>query len=182
MGQAERHFVFILDDLSGVWGITDTHYLHTKLVTRGNRPEGFEAQIASNWATKVKWSDVVFHLGDVALGDQKKAHNQYVVPMPGWKILVRGNHDGQKHQWYLDHGWNDVCDSATLLLRDGRRVVLSHKPLYDDGSYDVLIHGHFHDDDHRRLEPDMLALASPKHKLMALEYHGYTPLLLADFV
>ena len=182
MGRVERHFRFILEDLAGVYVIPDTHFNHKMLVRENHRPAGYEEVIASNWGRKVGPYDVIFHLGDVCFADKAKAHNQYVRSMPGYKILVLGNHDNETDQWYLEHGWDDVCKSATLLLRDGRVIVLSHKPLADDGSYDVLVHGHFHNTDHRRWEPEMTALASPKHKLIALETHGYTPFPLADWV
>jgi len=150
----------------------DTHYNHYNLVRRGKRPEGFEHTITQNWTTKVTEHDTVIHLGDVCFAKQSQAHEMFIAHMPGRKILVRGNHDGQSDAWYLSHGWNEVHKEYRVNYH-GLRILFTHIPVADDGSFDVNIHGHFHDDEHRRDEPEMVAIRSPKQKLVALELMGY---------
>jgi len=158
---------------------TDPHFKHRKLVEWGKRPDGFEMLIKESWE-QANSDDVIYCLGDVCLGDKVKAHEEYVKPMPGYKILILGNHDKEKPQWYLEHGWDEVHHK--LMLKRPWRVLLTHKPQVDDGSFDINIHGHFHNDSHRAKEPHYLAIKSPKHRLLALECVQYKLVSLQDFI
>jgi calcineurin-like phosphoesterase family protein len=162
------------------WLFTDPHYHHRMLVETGKRPEGFESLIDESWKRLVLPQDKVYCLGDVCMGDKVKVHTEHVESMPGWKILILGNHDKQKPQWYLEHGWNEVHEK--LMLKRPWRVLLSHKPQIDDESYDMNIHGHFHNDQHRASEPKNIAMRSPKHRLLALECVNYQLIPLQDFI
>jgi calcineurin-like phosphoesterase family protein len=167
------------------WLFTDPHFKHPNLVLKGNRPEGYEELIQTDWVSKVLPQDRVFCLGDVCMKSQSESHTKYVVPMPGYKILIKGNHDNQKDSWYLAHGWDEVHDSLRLAMTvNGRhtRVLLSHFPQEDDGSFDINPHGHFHDDLHRTMKPEMIAIRSPKHRLLAMEAVDYKFVRLIDFL
>ena len=159
---------------------SDPHFHHRMLVETGKRPEGFELLVKESWLRLVQTGDVVYCLGDVCMGDKVKVHEEYVKPMPGYKILIRGNHDKEKDHWYLEHGWHEVHDQ--LRIKRPWRVLLSHKPQVDDGSYDINIHGHFHNDLHRVTEARNLAIRSPKHRLLALECLSYRLISLQDFI
>lgn len=162
------------------WIFTDPHFHHQKLVEWGKRPNGFEFLIKESWITQVQPEDIVYCLGDVCLGDKVKVHSEFVEPMPGYKILIRGNHDKEKDSWYLSHGWDEIHDK--LMVKCPWRVLLSHKPAVDDGSYDINIHGHFHNDLHRASDPKYLAMRSTKHRWLALECVGYQLISLMDFI
>ena len=163
------------------WLLTDPHFFHLKLVTKGYRPAGYEDLIRSSWLSLVLPSDVVYCLGDVCHSRQAEAHEQYVRPMPGRKILVRGNHDKQRDEWYLSHGWDEVHDAVTVWV-NGRPVLLSHIPQPDNGKFSINVHGHFHNDLHRASEPEMVAIRCHKHRLLALECVNYKLVKLEDFV
>ncbi len=62
------------------------------------------------------------------------------------------------------------------------RVLFSHFPQPDTNAFDLNPHGHFHDDLHRANTPDMIAIRSPKHRLLALECVGYKLVTLLDFL
>jgi len=164
---------------------TDPHFAHPNLVTRGNRPEGYEELIKADWTSgKVQQDDRVYCLGDVCMKHPVESHATYVEPMPGYKILIRGNHDNKKDAWYLEHGWQEVHHLLLLTMPvNGRhtRVLLSHFPQVDDNKFDLNIHGHFHNDLHRAMMPEMLAIRSPKHRLLALECVDYKLISLLDF-
>jgi calcineurin-like phosphoesterase family protein len=164
------------------WLLTDPHFNHENLVLRGNRPKGYETLIWDSWTSLVGQGDTVYCLGDVCFKKQGESHEMYVMPMPGYKILIAGNHDRQKPQWYLDHGWNEFHPTTLRVQHGPVRVLLSHKPQQDDGSFDVNVHGHFHNDVHRAQEPDMVAIRSPKHRLLALECVNYQLVPFGDFV
>ena len=164
---------------------TDLHLHHKKLVERNFRPEGYEAWIAANWKSSVTASDLVICLGDVAMGKEGEAHETYIRPMPGRKILIRGNHDKQKDSWYLSHGWDEVYKELRMTYTvNGRhtRVLFTHIPVASDNSFDVNVHGHFHDDLHRAEEPGMQAILCPKHRLLSLELANYQMVPLLSFL
>jgi len=163
---------------------TDLHLNHAKLVTKGFRPEGYEEMITSDWRTQVQDDDVVYCLGDVAMGKEGEAHER-IKTLPGRKILIRGNHDKQKDAWYLSHGWDEIHDSLRLNRTvNGRhtRVILTHVPIAVDNSWDLNIHGHFHNDSHRAKTEEMLAIYSNKHRLLSIECVDYKMVPFQEFL
>jgi len=139
------------------------------------RPKDFEVRIFKALQSVLTPEDILIHLGDIVLasGQEAKAHDMFVQTLPGKKWLVRGNHDRKSNNWYLNHGWDFIADS----FRDvyfGKVVAFSHVPIADDG-YDINIHGHFHNTDHRNHEPALQAIKNPKQYLLALEYNAYQP-------
>ena len=159
-----------------IWLTTDTHFGHKRLIERG-RPEDFEARIWRGLKL-VSASDILIHLGDVSLGNDREHHERLVNEVTAKrKWLIKGNHDDRSNAWYMDRGWDMVCDQLTYTF-EGKRIVFSHCPTAWDGAYDWNFHGHFHDSDHRRLEPEFVAIAHPRQKLLALEYTDYKPVLL----
>src|ERR1041384_4469787 len=113
------------------WIFADPHFNHHRLVEWKDRPEGFEALIDASWKRRVNADDTVYCLGDVCFKSQGEAHAQYIQANPGYKILIRGNHDKQKDSWYLSHGWNEIYDTLMLQADVGgrhTRLLLSHVP------------------------------------------------------
>ncbi len=162
------------------WIITDTHFGHDKLIEYG-RPTDFTEKIFKN-LLEVKMGDTLIHLGDFCIGKDEEWHERYFKTLPGVKnILVLGNHDSKSRTWYLERGWNFVCDSFTLTAF-GKKVMFSHYPMAWDGYYDWNIHGHFHASDHRRHEPEFVKLKNGYQKLLALEYTDYQPVSLEKFI
>lgn len=154
------------------WVISDTHFGHDKLWELFGRPKGFENLIFSNLWKFVQPGDTLIHLGDVCIGDDAKWHERLGhFPFNRW--LVRGNHDGKSISWYLNHGWSFVGETFTLHM-GGKEILFSHVPRPDTG-YDLNIHGHFHDSNHRSGEPEMQAIKNDKQILVALEFNIYCP-------
>lgn len=151
--------------MSAVWFSSDTHFLH-KLVA-GHR--GFagslehDEAVIDRWNATVRPDDLVWHLGDVGLGNETGILN-LAAHLNGRKQLVTGNHDAcwpghrdaRKHQ----RRWLEIFESVQAFARirlDGRVVLLSHMPyegdhvgedrhtqfrLRDEGAW--LLHGHTH--------------------------------------
>jgi len=59
-----------------IWVTTDTHLNHTKLIEYG-RPENFEDKIKKGLVNNIKKDDLLIHLGDVCIGDDKKNNNWF---------------------------------------------------------------------------------------------------------
>jgi calcineurin-like phosphoesterase family protein len=83
-------------------------------------------------------------------------------------------------EWYLNRGWDFVADSFTVDIYGGE-ILFSHVPKRDTG-YMLNIHGHFHNSDHRRHEPDLVAVKNERQILVAMEYNNYQPFSLRALV
>jgi calcineurin-like phosphoesterase family protein len=135
-------------------------------------PEDHDNILAENWDRLVKPDDVVWVCGDISAGDaaQRKAL-AWLCRRPGRKHLILGNHDGphpnnrDAHKWFsLYMGAFESVASGARRRVLGRNVLLSHFPYTGDhrekDRYDqwrlrdkgeILIHGHLHDPDRRRV-------------------------------
>lgn len=159
---------------------SDTHFLHQALVTQGLRKEGFEEKVF-NHLKNLTEEDVLIHLGDVCLGNDKFAHDTYIRPLRCKKWLVRGNHDHKSNSWYLDNGWDFVCHNFSDTYF-GQYITFSHKPRSIGLKIDLNIHGHFHNSEHRWQEPKLLDRLTERHRLFSLEESNYQPILLDTFI
>ena len=162
-----------------IWLTTDTHFNHQNMIEYCGRPKGYEKKIEKG-LHQIPPEDLLIHLGDVAWHDQETAHNRYIVPLRGKKWLIKGNHDKQSNQWYINHGWDFVAQQI-IDRYFGKIVVLSHLPIEDRG-YDLNIHGHFHNAEKDKYEPYLLAIKNNKQKLLALEYTNYLPVTLKSLI
>lgn len=133
-----------------IWVISDTHFLHENIKKYENRPEDFNEILITNWNAKVNQNDLVIHLGDVIFGEKKHLTLPPILAsLNGTKVLCLGNHDNHPPSFYLEAGFDFVCDYFVL-----NRVAFSHAPLTPIPSGAKLnIHGHFHRGVHRN--PDI---------------------------
>lgn len=156
------------------------------------RPIGFEELLLKELKV-VSDHDVLIHLGDFCIGKDEYWHNEFMRTVNGKKWLLRGNHDGKSNSWYLDHDW-DFVGEQILDTYFGKKILFSHVPKKDIGEFDLNIHGHFHNSLHRLLEgkyvvdgekernKEDLAVLTAKHKLLAVEFTEYKPVLLEKFI
>lgn len=129
----------------------DLHFGHERICELADRPFASVAEmdeaLIERWNQRVRSaSDIVWVLGDYALGDRARGLG-YLARLNGRKMLIEGNHDrcwmgrsdGWKHQReYLDAGFEIVAPFARAKLpptateqaagQAGRKVVLSHFP------------------------------------------------------
>lgn len=130
-----------------IWLTSDTHFCHKNILVYENRPftdtEDMNSELIRRWNEVVGPDDVVYHLGDVALGPSERFYS-LVSALNGRKILIRGNHDGKSKEWYLEHGFDEVYP-ALFLYAGGKCILLTHRPT--DGlheNYDLHFYGHVH--------------------------------------
>lgn len=96
--------------------------------------------ILEKWRKKVKPSDTVIHVGDVMGGRFTKAWSQKIKMLPGYKILVRGNHDGSKKEKWLE-AFDEVYDKTYIR----GNVVYCHYPISaKEHGCQYNIYGHLH--------------------------------------
>jgi len=135
------------------------------------RPDNFEEMIFNGFGV-IGPDDILIHLGDICIGSDAECHEEFIMSINCKKILVRGNHDKKSIHWYLGHGWDWVCESMSMQY-GGKRILFSHMPMVWDGYWDINIHGHFHNANHRRYEAELNGDLLKGQKLLALEYNNY---------
>jgi len=122
------------------WLISDTHFYHENIIKYCNRPFSTVTEMnfamIENWNNVVDKDDIVYHLGDFALGrsyDYVKRANAVLDLLNGKKYLIKGNHDRKVAQLNFEDVFNG------LVLDD---CLLSHIPKETEL---INIHGHVHD-------------------------------------
>lgn len=174
------------------WIITDTHLNHDKIKTYCQRPDNHTELIDQNIRRMVGVKDILIHVGDVGVG-KEDSWMPMVGTWPGYKWLIRGNHDGKSSQWYVDKGlFHMACDALMY-----RGVWLTHKPWRGDlpTGTTINIHGHLHNVWHGfgKDDPELNkqefhapfiagALEFPWQRLLAVEYTNYAPVEFDKFV
>lgn len=149
----------------------DLHFGHRRIIELSNRPfasvEEMNERLILNWNAAVDPDDVVWVLGDVALGSIAESL-PLVMELNGTKHLITGNHDrtfrGETRRRTVDvaryfaAGFVSVQDEAFIRLASGRVVQLSHFPFSGDSHGEdrhsefrpddwgiPLVHGHVHE-------------------------------------
>lgn len=162
------------------WLVTDEHYLHENVKAYCGRPDGFEETLFRN-LSEIPETDVLISLGDTCMGRDEEVHRRFIEPLRCRKVLVKGNHNQKSNTWYLNHGWDFVCDRVDIEAF-GKRAVLTHMPLPDseipEGALNI--HGHWHNKSFREKEfrkafgsYDVL-----RHARLSVELTNYRPVLL----
>jgi len=168
-----------------IWLLTDTHYNHKNIIEYCNRPKDYEIRFLSSCFRLLNSNDILVHLGDIGIGDDIKVHDKYIRPLSCRKWLIRGNHDKRSNTWYLNNGWDFVAKKVIVDLF-GKVIMFSHMPIRTETlvseRIDLNIHGHFHNTNFRKHEPELAGRLTDKHMLLAHEYIGYEPILLRRFI
>ncbi len=164
--------------MSKVWLISDTHFNHKKIIEYCGRPIDHELLLLSSMR-QIPSEDVLLHLGDICVGNDSWTH-KILDPLVCKRWLIKGNHDRKSNSWYLEKGW----DFVGTHIRDtyfGKDILFSHIPVVDNG-YDLNIHGHFHNSNHRPREPELVKIKNPKQHLFSVELLGYKAMTLEHFI
>jgi calcineurin-like phosphoesterase family protein len=145
------------------------------------RPADYEQQLFENMM-RIPANDVLIHLGDINIGKDEEMHTRYIKPLQCKKWLAKGNHDRKSYSWYMEHGWDAISEEFKLEFF-GKRLVFTHIPIPYRSDFDINIHGHFHNTDHRSQEPELRAFyTEDHHKLISPEFLNYQPIVLNKFL
>ena len=138
---------------SRIFFTSDQHFSHSGIIEYANRPfhdvASMNEGLITNWNKVVRNQDIVFHLGDVTLGNFNQ-FNALIGRLHGKIYIVPGNHD---RNWITHYTYNktgdslEILDALTDIKIDNTWVVLCHYPLFSwNGSKygSVQIHGHSH--------------------------------------
>lgn len=148
-------------DIEKTWLISDTHFGHRNIVGFCHRPDDFEQIITENLARDVPDTPetTLLHLGDLSYRNNaqfKAIISKHLVPKEGRKLLIQGNHDRQRYNFYRQSGFSIVRPFA-IRYRTWT-VSFSHYPWNDseDGgpipAKHLRVHGHIHNNGYVRSE------------------------------
>ncbi len=157
--------------MSRVWYTSDLHFQHVKVSQlRGfSSVEEHDEQLISNWNSAVHPKDIVWVLGDVAIGSGGLPK---VDRLNGTKHLITGNHDAcfpmHRNAHKAQVKWLQYFDSVQAYARRkvlGVEFLLSHFPYTGDHTAEIrypeyrlqdtgmlLVHGHTHQPYYKRPE------------------------------
>lgn len=115
-----------------IWFTSDTHFNHRNILL--SRPqftsvEEMNELMIERWNARVKRSDRVYHLGDVALGNADAAR-QILNRLNGAIHLIRGNHEAvaenkkcaDRFVWIKDYHWLKLGEQKVYLLHYAMRT------------------------------------------------------------
>lgn len=129
--------------MSKKWVISDLHFGHANILKYsgalrgGTTPEEHDDWIITQWNSVVKKGDLVYLLGDVAMDRESL---KKVAKLKGMKILIRGNHDIESVQSYLEY-----FQQIYGLMSFKATFWLSHAPIHPGSLRGrINIHGHVH--------------------------------------
>jgi calcineurin-like phosphoesterase family protein len=127
---------------------SDTHFGHGGALGLYGRPfrsiDEMDRALVVRWNATVRPADVVWHLGDFAIGATATRIAELLGLLHGEKHLIAGNNDPSPTR--EAQGWSSVADYAELTI-DGVRLVLCHYPFRSwngMGKGAVNLHGHSH--------------------------------------
>lgn len=160
-----------IDD--STWIISDTHFFHENIGRYCDRPPGWQETIIENWNRLIQPDDVVFHVGDLALGKREKIEG--LAPLLNGKLyLMRGNHDRRSNAIYQQLGITLVPDPYLMNHPSGLQLVFSHRPVIplEPGVFNL--HGHIHNN----VAPELGA----RHVNLCVEVRDYRPWRLGEIL
>lgn len=153
----QKHKVFVT---------SDHHFNHANIIKYCNRPwnsgkdsDGniivtkddvfrMNEDMIERWNSVVGKTDIVYHLGDFALGDRSRVAD-IVKRLNGSIRLILGNHDTRDVRFYYESGFDKVYDKS-IVVNDF--YILSHEPIAFLGPNNCFanIYGHVHNSDNYR--------------------------------
>lgn len=107
---------------------------------------------------KVTKNDTLICLGDC--GDPS-----YFSQIPGYKVLIMGNHDSGKSKYYM---FDEIYEGPLFI---SPKILLSHEPVFGLEEFCFNVHGHEHNG-----EPH------PQHLNLAANVFGYEPVSLGNLI
>lgn len=154
--------------------ISDLHLGHENIITYTSRPfpdaAAMDDVLIRNWNFRVKPTDTVYFLGDLAYGRNTRRAADYLPLLAGVIHRVAGNHDtGLAHtRMSIEVCWK------------GQRFLMVHDPADAPPDYPgFIIHGHLHNN-----QPGEFPFLNMEKRRVnvSAEMVGYVPLSLDELV
>ena len=167
--------------MSRIWLVSDTHFCHDKEFVwqaRGfNSITEMNQTIVKNWNAIVAPEDIVYHLGDIMLGDTERGL-YYLKQLKGNIYIAYGNHDTNGRIEEYKKCWNvrDVQMGYRIKCPGKRTAILTHYPTITDNMGDLRtlnFFGHTHQENN-------IYKGYPNMYHVGMDSHNCTPVLLED--
>ena len=156
---------------------SDTHFFHNNILQYSARPfksvEHMNEVLIYNWNKVVSNTDIVYHLGDVAINQKERFRKEILPKLNGKIVFIKGNHDPltQSHIQNM------------IILFKNKQIELVHKPSDATFSCKYIIHGHIHrKSDGGYTHPEELLNSEYVFYNANCELHGYKPKLLNEII
>lgn len=127
---------------------SDTHFSHARILEYSSRLfvsiEAHDEELVRRWNDRVKPRDLVYHLGDFALGPSGTAA-RWRARLNGRILLVLGNHDRSRSHM-IAAGFDVVVKDLVAVVGDVM-VLMTHRPPKGEPQDLVgltVLHGHVH--------------------------------------
>jgi len=170
------------------WITSDHHFGHAAIIGYCGRPfrdiETMDDVLVDNWNLCVAPDDTVFHLGDLTLGNKRKAAETIVPRLNGRIVLIRGNHDWRTNRLLTIDNITEIHPEYSI-EHCGVKVSLIHDPMAAS-LRGPLICGHVHNAWRFKLvgEPIMRPGAVTKHRYdvamnVSVDVWGFRPIRLS---
>ena len=153
----------------GLFFTSDTHFGHANTINYCHRPfnnvDEMDEALIANWNSVVSNDDIIYHLGDFAWRNKKKAR-EIVSRLNGRKFLCRGSHDGRTSK--LAGFFEDVQDSFLIAVNGRQYIFMSHClhkvwPKSHYGSWHLFGHSHGNMDAYAEREGKLLDVGVDSH-------------------
>lgn len=126
--------------VSGDWHLFNRDPFDKRHPTR--TPDEFQTMY-DNYVSAIKEGDLFLFLGDLCdaetiTDEELELIKSLLRAIPGYKIMMRGNHDTMDDYFYLMLGFDEICEIGKC-----HHLVFSHKPCLV-GIDEINIHAHLH--------------------------------------
>ena len=158
----------------------DTHWGHRNIIKYCNRPfssiEEMDDTLIANWNRVVGKDDIIFHLGDFAMGGSAE-WSRLLQKLNGRIYLILGNHDMKA----IGAGFSRLEGVAMQMIINfkGQRIYLNHYPfLCYGGAYRNTwqLYGHVHTcTANSGLDAPRLKMLMPMQYDVGVDNNNYTP-------
>ena len=162
-----------------IWLTSDTHFFHENIIQYCGRPfanaEMMNEYLIEQWNSVVKPGDIVYHLGDVAMGGKEayEGIGALLAHLNGSKRLIVGNHDDIP--FFSRGGWFKKVMMWRVFPE--HRILLTHVPIHESSIHERIVvaggknvHGHIHQN------------PSPEgpYKCVCVEHTNYRPVHIEE--
>lgn len=148
-----------------VW--SDQHFGHRNIIRYCDRPfeDQFEmnAHLILNYQRTVEENDICIFGGDVSMMNSNST-NELLARLPGYKILIVGNHDLKKGE-VLPYNFDEILPCLRY-----KEFLFTHYPLTKVPEGYINVHGHIHN------KPS----PTERHRNVSVERINYTPRRLEE--
>jgi calcineurin-like phosphoesterase family protein len=150
---------------------SDTHFFHHNIIKYCERPFhdiGHMTDVmVKNYMAHVHADDVVVWVGDVCMRSKTRI-DSILETLPGYKILIMGNHDfDHHHKTPILYDFDEVH-----LIKTFKNFIIAHHPWWDVPTGWVQIHGHIHNK----------TTKNSQHINVSVEQQDYKPISLAELL